>query len=381
MTFESGCSLIEFDYGPRVVLLPKVFPDLTREANLASIARANKLRLLWMREPPGLFKTRWNAARLILEYARNESLRAFYRDVIAVQQAHRPSLVLIMGDGGYWHEELLNHLKRSSCVAFWTGDDPEGSNETSRPFVRNFDYAFCGGVDFSKNVRIEQQFRAWGAPAAQFVPLGACQDKYQAQGDRTDGEFFLQQRDIDLIYVGAAYRGKLWRVLTLKRHFKNRLLLAGKRWNGIGLGWKGIAVRLFTRFGGLGEVSEVAESELIGLYQRARVGFNCHLSFGPSNLRTYELPLNGVMQICDCATGLADLYELGVEAVAYDGIRQAIDQIEYYLLHENDRAAIARSGYRRALQDYRMEQSMARLLDAVDRRMSGGREGVAQSRE
>jgi spore maturation protein CgeB len=370
MTFDSGCTLTEFDYGPRVVLVPKAYPDLARPQNLESIARANGLRLLWLKEPAGLFSERWNAERLQSEYAGNQRLRAFYRDILAVQSAYRPSLALFMGDGGYWHPEFLNQLKPASFVALWTGDDPEGSEITSRPFVRNFAYAFCGGIWFSETVRIEEKFREWGAPMARFIPLGACKDKYRMQGERPEAEFFSTQRDIDVIYVGAAYRGKLWRVLTLKRHFKDRLFLAGRRWNGAGLGWKGVAVRLFTYFGGLGEIREVAESELIGLYQRSRIGFNCHLSYGPSNLRMYELPLNGVMQVCDCRKGLAELYDVGREVIAYDTVREAIDQIEFHLSHEAERVAIARAGYARALRDYPMERSVARLLGAVDEHLA-----------
>ena len=228
----------------------------------------------------------------------------------------------------------------------------------------------AAGFTSRRVLRIEKKFREWGAPAATFIPLGACRDKYWPQNGRSDEEFFSRQRDIDLIYVGAAYKGKLRRVLMLKRHFKERLFLAGKRWDGRGLGWKGVAVRLFTRLGGLGRISEVSDDQLIALYQRSKIGFNCHLSYGPSNLRTYELPLNGVFQVCDCADGLRELYTLDREVVAYDAIDEAIDKIEYYLAHEPQRAAIAQAGYARAIREYPMEASFARLFAAMDARVA-----------
>ncbi|HEY7171062.1 MAG TPA: glycosyltransferase [Vicinamibacterales bacterium] len=369
MTLPSGATITEFAHGDRVVLVPKAYPDLTRPQNLESMARANHARFVWVREPAGLFAERWTHERMLAEHSQNTLLRAYYDDLIGVAAQVKPAVVLIMGDGGYWHPELLDRLKRFAPVAFWTGDDPEGSEITSRPFVRYYDYAFCGGIYFSRGVRIEEKFREWGAPAAKFIPLGACRDKYWPQDGRSDEEFFSRQRDIDVMYVGAAYKGKLRRVLLLKRHFKDRLFLAGKRWDGRGLGWKGVAVRLFTRLGGLGRISEITDDQLIALYQRSKIGFNCHLSYGPSNLRTYELPLNGVFQICDCADGLRELFELDREVVAYDRIDEAIEKIEYYLAHEDERAAIARAGYARAVRDYPMELSFARLFAAVDARI------------
>jgi spore maturation protein CgeB len=362
----SGGSLEEFQHGQRIVLFVKVFPDLARSGNLDAIARANGLHLLCLREPDGLFSERWNATRLEREYRGNARLRAHYSDLLAIARQRNPNTILVMGDGGYWHPELVAELRKQSTVAFWTGDDPEGSEQTSRPFVQYYDYAFCGGIFYSSTQRIAEQFVSWGARRSRFIPLGACPDKYLLRGDKSDADFFEKQRDIDLIYVGSAYRSKLWRILTIKRHFRDRLLLAGRRWDGKGLGWKGVAVRLFARIGGLGQIRTVTDAELVSLYQRARVGFNCHLSYGPSNLRLYELPLNGVMQICDCPEGLSELYELNREVVAYETTREAIDRIEHFLDHDDERIEIAKNGYLRAEGEYRMEKSFARLFAALD---------------
>jgi hypothetical protein len=355
----------EFRYGDKVVLIPKVFPDLTRPANLESIARYNKLHLIWVSDPVGLFRERWNERRLRREYVTNPLLRDFYADLLTIQELRSPGIVLIMGDGGYWHPDFLARLRRRSRIAFWTADDPEASPVSSLPYVRFYDHVFCGGIYFSPGVRITEKFLEMGAPKATFIPLGGYVDKYQLQGERSDEEFFVRQRDIDVIYIGAAYKKKLFRILLLKRYFGDRLFLAGKRWNGIGLGLKGVAVRLFTKLGGLGEIREVTEAELVALYQRAKIGFNCHLSYGPSNVRMYELPLNGVFHLCDCPDGLSELYKLGEEVVAYQGLHNAIEQIEQYLKDQDARVRIAKAGYRRALRDYRTEDSFRRLFEAL----------------
>lgn len=345
--------------------MPAVFPDLARPDNLDSVARANRLHLTWVREPSGLFAERWDSARLEREYVANTRLRSFYDELLAIADSTKPHAILIMGDGGRWHPEFVSALRRRATVGFWTGDDPEGSPVTSQPFVRLYDHVFCGGIFYSATERIAQKFLEWGAPKATFIPLGACPDKYRLKDGKTDQAFFQDQRDIDVIYAGAAYKKKLWRIVALKRHFGSRLVLRGKRWDGKDMGWRGVALRGLRRLTGLHDIYEVTNEELVALYQRAKIGFNCHLSFGPSNLRLYELPLNGAMQICDCPEGLSELYRLGTEVVPYQSFREATELIEHYLQHEDARVEIAKAGYERALRNYPMERSFAGLFDAL----------------
>ena len=361
----SAARIHEFRHGDCRVLMPSVYPDLARPGNLDAMARANHLHVTWVQEPPGLFAERWDAARLEREHGSNSDLEAFYTQILAVVDASPPRAVLIMGDGGRWHPTFVEALRRRTMVAFWTGDDPEGSPVTSQPFVRYYDHVFCGGIYFSAAERIADKFVEWGAPKATFIPLGGCPDKFRPQGTKSDAEFFQGQRDIDVIYAGAAYKKKLWRIVALKRHFGDRLVLRGRRWDGKGMGWRGVALRGVRRLTGLHDIFEVTDGELVALYQRAKIGFNCHLSYGPSNLRLYELPLNGVMQVCDCPEGLSELYRLGREVVPFRTFPEATRLIEHYLRHEDERAQIAQAGHQRAVRDYPMEHSFRRLIAAL----------------
>jgi hypothetical protein len=70
------------------------------------------------------------------------------------------------------------------------------------------------------------------------------------------------------------------------------------------------------------------------------------------NFRTYYLPANGVLQVCDNKSHLAAVFEPGKEIVGFDTIDECIDLCRYYLAHDDERRQIAAAGWKRALTDY-----------------------------
>jgi spore maturation protein CgeB len=93
-----------------------------------------------------------------------------------------------------------------------------------------------------------------------------------------------------------------------------------------------------------------------------------HMSFGPSNLRMWDLPINGVLQVTDNPVGTSKLFDVGAEICCYDNgdIERAIGIIDYYLSHERERLEIARAGYRRVKYDYSFQQCWWRILPAIE---------------
>jgi spore maturation protein CgeB len=109
-------------------------------------------------------------------------------------------------------------------------------------------------------------------------------------------------------------------------------------------------------------VQRISDAELKDVYKRSKIGFNKHLSYGPSNARSYELCLNGVLQVADNAAGYGTLYEVGRDIVCYKNIGEAIKKIDYFLRHDHEREAIAASGYRKARSEYTYEKIMEKHL-------------------
>jgi spore maturation protein CgeB len=54
------------------------------------------------------------------------------------------------------------------------------------------------------------------------------------------------------------------------------------------------------------------------------------------------------------------------EFVVYNSVKECIEKIEYYLLHEQEREEIADKGYKRYLKDHTIEIRMKKILEAVN---------------
>ncbi len=294
-----------------------------------------------------------------LELDKKNDVREIYSFIFDYIKEHKIEICIFFGSGYSWHESFLLKLKEIAYIACYFGDDPEGSSKTSKFYVKNFNYAFCGGIFYNDRSTIEEKYIEWGAKRAKFIPLGVCPAKY------SEPIRDLNQRSVDLVYVGGCYFPKVFRMFRLKWHFGDRMRMYGRGWNKSGSIPKTLILKIIKFFFRIHQIEELPKEQLIGLYQDSKIGFNIHMSYGPSNLRLYELPMNGVMQICDCWEGLSRLYEIDKEVVFYETIGDAIKKIEYYLDNENERIKIAWAGYEKVRNNYKWGHSFVKIFNEI----------------
>ncbi len=191
-------------------------------------------------------------------------------------------------------------------------------------------------------------------------PLAAPRAEEQKRGDS-----FFRSRDLDLIYVGGFYDPKVDRLIRLRKHFGSRMHIYG-RWPLLGCG--GMTRPLLGKPAFWGRVRSISQAEKTALYYRAKIGFNMHFSETPMetcNMRMYEVPAHGMMLLCDkgALNAHAQIFQPDKEAVFYDSIEDAIEKVEYYLRHDEERERIARAGFARVHREYDGELGLKNLLD------------------
>ncbi len=103
--------------------------------------------------------------------------------------------------------------------------------------------------------------------------------------------------------------------------------------------------------------------------RRAKIGPNLHNSTGPINFRTFYLPANGVMQICDNKSHLGKVYELDKEVIGFSTVEECIDLCRYFLAHDAERRQIAAEGWRRAVTDYNEVAVFSRTVRIIMERV------------
>lgn len=249
--------------------------------------------------------------------------------------------VFINESGINLHPKFVENL--NVFTVFQCFDDIDGLNENlTKPAAYAYDLCLTG------NVAEVNTYRRAGLVNVEWIPLGLRHNAYDRE--LTYEKVLTGQRDIDLFMLidrFAPWGNRLERLNKLATAFPDAHFY-GKGWT------RGFLPR---------------EQE-INFLTRAKIGPNIHLATGPLNYRTYYLPANGVMQICDNKSHLSKVYELGKEVVGFDTVEECIDLCRYYLAHDEERRQIAAGGWRRATTDYNEVAVFSRTVRIIEEYMS-----------
>jgi spore maturation protein CgeB len=257
-----------------------------------------------------------------------------------------------------YHPDFILELSKKTYTVIYSGDDPESSYRRSKPYLYAFDHSFCYGVYHNDIQKMADKFLEWGAKRANFRPYGGMREMYNH--NLSENDILTCERDIDLIFIGGYANTKRNDfLLRLKKHYKEKFQIYG--------GWGGIIGFLSRVKNGYGliDIKKISNEELLNKYSRAKIGINIHQSYGPCNLRMYELPLNGVMQICDNEKGLSELFKINDEVVAYSSFNDLISKIDYYLQNDELRQQIAINGFRKANSEFKFHQTFMMSLEEI----------------
>ena len=292
---------------------------------------------------------------------KDPSYCAFVADFL---KKYRDYDLIIFTDYNLIHPEILHRELRKPVKILGFYDDPVSTYVRGIPYLWAFDGACYGSPGYSSDTNLSDALKRWGCMNRYWLPIVPLPPAFPEGPEKVDEAFFAR-RDIDVMYVGKPYSGKVERLIRLKRHFGSRLHVYG-RWplKGYGGLLRGLQGKPVYRW----RVRSLTNDERASLYLRGKIGFNMHYSETPSetgNMRMYEVPLHGLMLLCDKA-GLnahEEIYVPDKEAVFYDSIDDAIEKAEFYLTHDSERIEIARNGFLRAWRDYVWEKCVLDFLN------------------
>lgn len=268
--------------------------------------------------------------------------------------------LFIMSQYNPIHPEIIDRYLKNKTKVLGFIDDPYSSYRSGLPYMWAFDGAFYISPSYSEDTLFQDQMKKWGIENSRWLPLAPETINHP----KLDDNFFLD-RKVDLVYIGSYVGHKIERLIKLKKHFGNRFQVHG-RWPL--KGYIGAARAIFGVPFYPQRVTGLTNEERKMLYYNTKIGLNMHVSPTPTetgNMRMYETPYHGMMQICDKAGANAHelIYKPGEEAVFYDSTNEAIDLIEYYLTNEDERIKIAKAGFERTIKDYNWENNWKDLLN------------------
>jgi spore maturation protein CgeB len=297
-----------------------------------------------------------------LYQARDPRLMQMYDEFEECINKHHADAIIVINYPPY-HPDFLRRLKVYKVL--YSTDDPGATYMRNIPYLHAYDHVFYLDPDYSEDMNMSEKMRFCGMKNENWIPLGVLDEDYDTT--KTEDTIFEQERDIDIIYVGAPYIQKLELLAKVKKAFGRNCRLYGR----FRLPWN---IYYNLRYRWPGWMRTISFPERTRLHQRAKIGFNVHWNnHGLGNQRLYYLPANGVMQICDSQQYLGRVFEVGKEVETYRSADELIEKIRYYLAHDDEREKIALRGYGRTMKEYRFSDILRKSADYIIEGMIQGK--------
>jgi spore maturation protein CgeB len=194
-------------------------------------------------------------------------------------------------------------------------------------------------------------------------------------------------RDVDVAFVGGAYGDR--------PRYIRKLVEAEVQVRAYGVGWEKLSDplsrggRLRRRLGQAKRTvrgqrlhpprlppsvvgGAVNDAEMVAMFSRAKIslGFSVVGSPGPRDpvirqvrLRDFEAPMSGAFYLLEHVDEIENFFEIDREIVCFSSRDELAEKVSYYLAHPDEREAIRKAGYSRALRDHTWQMRLARAFD------------------
>jgi spore maturation protein CgeB len=283
--------------------------------------------------------TRSRAGRVALEAT---IWRSYQERILESLSNERPEVALVL-KGEAVSLQVVREIARATThrCGLWYPDDPRFFGTFARFVAPAYDLVMTSsarGVGLYKGLGVRSVRRiAFGFDQAQHTPTLA------------DGSH--DHSSIQVAFVGTASRRRLKLVKYLQS--------------------EGIKVHAFGPYwcqalGGPMAHPGAYGPEYARICSKARVVLNVHLfeGWGP-NMRTFEIPACGGVQVCDWVEGLDDFFTDGVEIGVYRTHRELLTIIKKLLSDDDARRDMAASGLARAVRCHSYDLRAREIMDAL----------------
>lgn len=255
-----------------------------------------------------------------------------------------------------FHPEVLYELKNVIKIGLMI-DDPYSTYFRTQPYFNFLQGIAYISPSYSENMSTKDFLKLYGVKKNIWWPLSTKKINFQLD------EKLISSKKKDIVYCGNPTGRKYINLIKFKNQFKNQFNLNGF-WGYKGFyGLKG----LITGEDFFLNKIKPYNGQLFEYYKQFKIGINIHVSekIETGNMRMYQLPACGVMQICDkSALDLQNqIFEDGKEIVYYDNYYDMVEKTNYYLNNNQERIKIAFNGYMRYKKDYEFNKNLIRLLN------------------
>ena len=157
-----------------------------------------------------------------LYYDRHPGLMRMYADLEALIGANGAD-ALIVDNCFPYHPDYLKTVRAYKVLR--TSDGPITAYDRDFAYVHAYDHVLYHSPAYSRDMGMAEKLRYVGARAFDFWPF-ALWDAW-SYPSQTEESLFSRERDIEIIFIGYPYFGKLPLMAKVKKAFGKRLLMIG----------------------------------------------------------------------------------------------------------------------------------------------------------
>jgi len=320
-------------------------------------ASGNSFTYIPFNHDPYLESQSYIRAQLLdnLYYEKHPGLMRLHKDFEAVVRDNNATAVIVDNCPPY-HPDYLRKLPIYKVLRI--ADGPISAYDRDFAYLHAYDHILYHSPAYSEEMGMAEKLLYCGAKKFDFWPLAL----FDAAHDKTKDEktILSNERDIDIIFIGAFHLGKM----PFLAKVKNAL---GRRCKMYGLCNLKRNIYFNLKYSFPGWIRPVPFEMFVPLYQRSKIGFNLHNrgDYTVGSYRLFDLPGNGVMQISDGGQCLEHFFSVGEEVVSYRNTDELIDKVQYYLAHDEERERIALNGFRRVRNDYKIADLLIKAGDLI----------------
>lgn len=297
----------------------------------------NYLPKSWIFTQLRRLRTKWLVSRL------NDAL-------VSVAETYQPDLVLIIRCEEILPETLhrLRLVSPNSVLVLYHNDNPfQGKLRrfTMRHFLQSLRVVDLSLVYRPSNVH---DALAWGARRVEVLPPSYMGTRHRP---------VLGGESNDVIYIGHYEPDGRERLIEALYNAGVKVRIYGTQWQPVQQRISWLAQQ---------KIFPVLGEEYAALLSSAKIAL-VFLSTRHRDVytrRCFEIPACGSLMMAPRTAELEQYFEDGREAVFWDSVPDLVAKVQYYLLHDEERIAIAAAGRARVLADGHDEYARARQIIA-----------------
>lgn len=297
---------------------------------------------------------RQRSNRVIARLLQPRIVREYNQLILERASQFRPDILLAF-KGSFVEPSTLEILRQSKIALYnyYPDTSPSAHDRLLTESIRKYDCVFYTKRFWSLNMP-----EALAGRPAVFLPHGYDADVHQPMSLDHE-EIAAYGHDVTVVASHTLYKEQLLAEL-MSRHPKLDLHIYGSRWESSRSPELESHIRGVPIYGSQYAKAVRAARICLGVMSGKVKGVT---QGDETTTRSFEIPACSGFMLHERTPELLEFYEEGKEVACFDSVEELATKIEYYLVHTEERDAIARAGHARCVPAYSYDCRMRQFLN------------------